>query len=493
MPDDATSILILALALLAPPLTGCLSGDPGSVGSTSPPTGDPGVEIPRPAEGSWYNYTGQDKRLNVTVGVVDNRTDPWLRERPALLLQIDHWPGGRYDDWYDLESAVDPWTGLLVSQWADCGSQHADRPDGCLDERAKWFGSAHGYPGALGAAPLWGTALEPGELNRSLPTVVPGNDDWNRTIFEPTGASARAECLRVEPVGEADTARARALKFNGGLADFTVCEGVGLPVAFTSHAGTTYRLQAHETRTAEPPQADRPDLAEDPQPPLDLVERSPPVLVESPELDSPFPETEAHEVALERSDPYADLFESGDDPAVVETKFRRNGGSDGGVLGTSSERWEHNLEAVDATGLLVEVTVQKTIRNGPGGETETTYEVTEEDRGSLDPPVPTASSWAPRQAHVGQAIELGEELTEQPGKPNYWKYRVVRTSPWFVDEWPPRLDGPTLITWHEDPSPCQEPQNGLQITCPYHAVWDGPTGTALWVSGDRATLSENLR
>lgn len=495
---NPTSSLALALVLLSGPLAGCLSGDPGSVGSTSPLDAGPDIEIPRPAEGSWYIYTSTDteKSHNVTVGPVETRTDAWLRERPARLLDITHhW--GSYDHEYELEEAVDPWTGLVLSQWADCGSLRSDKEDGCLDDRAAWFGSAHGLPGASGAAPFWGQTLEPSTVNRSLPTVLGPLDTWNVRFTEPSfsEASARA-CLEVEPVEQPRMEWALALRFTGGLLSFTLCEGVAMPVEYEDHEGNTYRLQDHDTRPGQAPSEARPELSDSPEPPVGLVERTPPVLVEAPEIDPFFPAQEAHEAALERSDPYAALFDSAADAAVFETFYTYEGSHQAGALPTSSdsETWSHSLEAVDELGRLVEVEIEKTERDPPMGDNETTYEIVEESTGSVDGPVPTVDTWSSRQVDVAEAIALGEQLTDRPSDEGmgHWKYRKLQTHSWVPTEYPTRLEGPSLQVWFEVGEPCGGDES-LAIYCPYDLVADGPTGAIHRVVGPGDALDENLR
>lgn len=482
-------VITLAIAF-----AGCLS-EPSTSGPLDAEPG--GVHVPAPSEGDTYRYEADSKRdvwLNLTVAGVATRADPWLERRPALVVNTTWRPGPEFQpEGFRFETAIDLGSGTIVSQWARCGTAIRNGSEtyfSCWDERAMWVGASHRLPGGFGASPLWNETVTPGSVGVVGSSLLPGNDNW--TYAAASEAGLPGECLEVRPEGvERDSVR--ALGFSGGSGPLVVCEGLSFPIQFTGMDGTTYRLVDHD-RSRRPPVTETSGYAEPSrEPPVPLVERTPPLFVEHPERETPFTVAEAHDVARERSDVWASFFDRHPDAIVVETRFSEQGGYEGGVLGGSGTKYQRRLEAVAPDGETALVRLQKTVHNGSKvSEDRSTYSLEEEGRGQASSSVPIASSLAPTQANVTEAIELAENLTGRPLDDMGWGlWSTLPDQAWMGGDNLLRRDGYTTIARMEDPSDYRG--DGPAISNPYDVVVDGPTGLLLWVQADRGRIDEVFR
>lgn len=473
---DRATVVCLVGALLVPSLGGCLSQD-----TVNPvPRVAPGaIQVPVPQTNSTYAYEARDgATLNVTIGEKALRVDAWLREHEVLRIAYVHWNGNEEDDRFRFEEAVGS-SGRLVQQYARCGGWRGDRKH-CLDERGTVVTAAQGLPGGFGAAPWWGETVEPGRSNLSLRTPAPPLPNITYTVSEPTVSDV--PCLEFRPESGPDRTP-RAFRYTGGLDAFTLCEDAALPTSFTSLGGRTYQL-VRSDRSGQPVDLDTSGGGTTTKgPPVDRIERSTPLVVEHEAVETRFPVREAHEVALDRSDAYASLFEG--DALLTSTHFDWKS-RHREPLGTWSSRTvQRTLEALASDGQGVGLQIRKTISKGPMGN-RTSYEMVEEWTGSTDDP-PTATTLVRRQASLQEAIALGERLTGQEvdRSTGFGLWNEIPTPPWqLIDHPPVRSDGYTVVLWHEDPTP--QTSGGLVIHTPYQTVVDGPTGTLLWVTTNRS-------
>lgn len=493
-------LLILGLVVVA----GCTATGP-SDGPAGEEAGEgPGVDVPVPRHGASFDYrslapgSGQDGWLNVTVEGYDQARDPWMNLREGVELSLTR-STSRYGSW-TYEEILEPWTGLVVQQWAHCGARH--RPQGaqawkCVDERALAIPSAHGLPGAFGLAPLWGTSVSEGATTVELDTVLPANEEWTYE-FGPEQQQSDRLCLEVHPLGVSKP-WIRALAFAGGADMFAMCEGISLPVRFTSISGTTFELQAWEPggETLDPT-ADGEAGSRDPVVPM--IDRSFPLFAAHPERGTPFPTEEAHEVARDRVSSYDRLFTEAGNATLTLSWFGYEGsrGSSAPVQarGNATE-WSRQIGAWSEDGQWVRVEVHKEIREAgdvPSDERDVAYEIVDVHEQEVDQPLPGRSSLDRPQADLNATIQLGEELTGRPVAEDgigygLWPNFKAESGVWQGESL--RQNGSTLIVWYEDRE--GDRSGGVMTQFPHRFTVDGQTGTVLSVEGPRDRLNETMR
>lgn len=496
-PPRARTVLI-ALALLGPALAGCLGGpgDPsaGTQGNATEPAGTT-IEIPVPETGARFVYhTSDGRQLNVSVGGMAERKDAWLNDRVGRVIEMTypHVEGGTR---FAFEETVDTSTGLVIQQWATCGN--LGKEDGrytCKDARGLAIPAAHGWPGAMGAAPFWGTNLSAGRVSLPLDLIFDNEVTLNLTV---QGANTHRprDCLSLEPDPIPDHL-VWTLEFSGGAGAFTLCDGIPLPVAFDSaHEG---RLEIDRWTPGDGGHPNPPNgtASADREPVVPLRPRGTPLFAKAPEQETPFPTREAHEIALERSDAYAALFDEAPNATLAFSHYKTGGGSEPDRIKIHGSAREHGriLGAFADDGRWVEVAVVKTIQQaGWVEERQTTYEIREEEDGWEEAPFFQRELLEPEQADLNATIQLGETLTGRPvdeafgyGSSGFWP-----RCPWMNrgPDWRPA--GAPAVAWYEDAT--GEASGGITFFDPYRLIVDGPTGAILCLDGPRGNLTASMR
>lgn len=472
-------------------LGGCLQPDSGGADSEEGDSDAPWLRIPEPETNAKFEYrSSAGDELQVRIGGVVERKGPWLNDRKALSLNITYKPD---ESSYSFKEALDPRSGAIVQQWARCSSK--GESGDCKSEHGLALTGAHGLPGAFGAAPLWGAAIAGGTVEHRAASPLPWQGNRTYEIAVESDPQFEGSCVQLTP-SQVNPAPILAVEITGGLAPFRMCEGISLPVKFEALSGTVFRLTDW---TPGDRSLDTEGMGEAPErsAPLSLTDRRAPVYAASPEQDTPFPTTEAHQVVMNRVDEYEALFQAGRNGTVVTSFFSLDSSERPGSagIGSNSTTWVRHLWAVDDRGRWVDVDVAKTRdEGGPMADREVSYEIREEGTGRTDRH-PTRDTLRERGARLDEAIDLGEKLTGQEvfEETGYGLLHEVKGFPsgWIPDENAWRLRGSTIQVWYEQGSSTQS--GGVQVVTPYQLVVDGPTGTVLWVYADRTTLDQTLR
>lgn len=464
-PRTRSSPILATLLLTVPLLVGCLQGAPPALSSIGHPSVD-----------ERYVYRGDDgSRLEVRVEGADTRSDAYLEQRPVLLFRWLYRPpdGDRVN--FTFWEAVQPKTGLIVQQVARCGKRVDDLPgwdQACMDERAAVVFAAEGLPGAFASGPFWGRGLDelPGRA------IEIDNSRWpaDRITFQSRG-NPGSSCLTV--AGPEPPSTLRTFAMTTVVGPVTLCDGMALPVSFRSRSGATFDLVTHEAGEEAPAVPE--DGAREGRSPFRFRRWEAPLVVD--DRTGPgdfFPVAEAHAEALERSSPYARLFEDGR-PLVLSTFYLA--GPTTGVMNVMVEsRTERALTAVDSSGRTAYVEIEKTESIGTGSE----YEIEEEDSGQLAGAVPDRSTLEAEQAELGSVLEVGRTLYDT-------EVAMHALQPWlFSAPWGLRLDRPDVRTdgynvriFFQDPTPIDD-----LVAAPYEFLVDGVAGSILWLEIDRAEL-----
>jgi hypothetical protein len=116
-----------------------------------------------------------------------------------------------------------------------------------------------------------------------------------RIVREGPGASP---CLELEPNRTID--HVLAVEFTSGLDSFTLCDGVALPVAFTSIEGNRYELEAEPSPPGNTTRPGDEEPTESPPPGIGFTTPSFPLYAEHPEVETNFTTEEAHREARNR-------------------------------------------------------------------------------------------------------------------------------------------------------------------------------------------------
>jgi hypothetical protein len=309
----------------------------------------------------------------------------------------------------------------------------------------------------------------------NLSAVGPSEATWAYQASATIAPGGQGTCLEVAPV-DAQMRNVRTLMFTGGLAPVTVCDEVPLPVVFTSPEGTEYELQASSHQPAEAPRDDEHGpFPASWSPIVPRVERSMPLFAEHPEQATAFPVREAHEQALERVSEYRELYEAHEDAFLSSTDISYTGGFEGHLGVQSEEEHDRTVAVLAPDGSIVYASIVKTEREDPV-EDGTTYHVEDTEEARWKPPVPNATTLAPRQADVNASLDAARELTGQPldaAMFGLWAKMPTGSASWMA-ETPTtlRTDGYSLVVWLEEKNP-EEGPGGSLITTPYQVVLDG--------------------
>lgn len=482
-----TRPLALSLALLAGALAGCLA-------PADPPVT---VTVPAPRAGATYGYEGSDgSTLDVTVHGTATRLDRALAERSVVRLT---WTLTTPDDpdrepsptTFRFREHVDPATGRVLQQVADCGIRWDDprlagETRACYDERAIVIFAAAGLPGAFGAGPHWNRTLTDGE-----PAPVPirplGLGDPQVAYTTAATTVGDRSCVELD-ADAADTGVSSGLHWTVVEGPTVLCPGLALPARFTGWDGRTYRLVDHEAGGAPL------DVGGEVPPPSTglLADRawSAPFLVADPTSPAEFTVREAHRVALNRSDPYRGLWEDAEEPMVTGTFFMNDSGGGAVGAGTPAEtEWNDQRRCVTvqdpSDGRTAEACINKD--SGPQLPNSSPYSVEREETGTVDVTV-DRSAIPDRQASLHAALQNAEAMMIEDEPMIWWaeSYGVI------ASRWSPqrgtdidRSDGYQLSVFFDDPPPPPEPRF---VFTPYQFRFDGPTGTVEWLDLNRSHL-----
>lgn len=422
--------LAVATALLLVAVAGCLSPSPTS------------VSVPAPAVGSTYVYEGPGGDLTVTVEELAPRFDGVFRVHDSVVLNLTMRNPTREAECNSvgnapvcyLGEAVDVAQGLVVQHWNKCGLRSGE-PTWCISVRAGVVLDGGGLPGGFGAAPFWNATLEPGTETLEVHPLTLDRQTINYTV-EAAGGDDRA-CVRVETAERVDREGLQTLALAVVDDPFVLCDGVALPVRFTTVDGDTYELVDRRVgdRRVEVGGA---SAWSEPGDPFPRRAWSPPLAVSDRE-DANLTVEEAHRFALENSATYRDLFETYPETLVVETHVFITHGSSG-PTGLDDERnYRREVVAVAPDGRAVNVTVDKTVRATLPNETE----VTDVVNLSIDPPptretLPDGLVTVPDAAYVARAItglpldiESGLGGTGPTVRPTHYTFSsIARDIPW---------------------------------------------------------------
>lgn len=420
------------------------------------------------------------------MGEVAPRSDARLDARDALVLTWTYDSREGEDEAFAFREAVGTQTGLTVQQVAACGARVGGPGNwSCIDERAAVLLAAQGLPGAFGAAPHWNETLEVGSGSISLENPIWPIDELGLDVHPPSAPTpAEGPCLAVDPIAES-TDNVRALRFSGGLGTFTLCESYALPVRFETLGGAEYRLVEHNIpgdRLALDPSPRAWTAGDRPVPHRDIPF---PLTVTHPDHGSPLPVPEAHEEAMNRSEPYASVFDEGG--LLVGTHLSAQSGGWNNLTTEERRTDERRLRAVGPDGFAVDVRIEKhreAIGPPPARQEAVTYEIKEETTGDWPGPIPTPTSLADRQAKPSAGIELLETLTNRSlDRAGFGLWTTVDEAPWghHLEDASLRVNGSVLVVWFKPPDA------GLQYV-PWQGVVDGPTATVLWFDVDRDRL-----
>jgi hypothetical protein len=481
-------LLLLATAAVAAVALG-LAGDDGGQA----------VTVPTPTEGTQFAYRGTNGTyLNATVAGEGTRLGADLRSYQGVQV---HWTVENAPTPHNLtvvyNETVAP-EGGLVQVVTPCGL--ITKPEGgewACDARAlSLFPTS--LPGAFGAGPFWGEAVE-GPERVHLESARVGTAELVYDV-EPVDETGR-DCARLEAATAAPEA-ARPVMWGVLEGPLVLCEDLALPASFTvasQQLGSRFELV--DRRPGDGPRL-APEAQVEDRAPVRVEHRSwePPFLVDpdGPGLAAGFPVPEAHQAALDGSGSYAELFGEPGDALVVDTNVIQSGRRDTGVdeVGRSSETYNRSLTAVGEDGSAVQVWVEKTyetVRVGPENVTLENADVTG-DRELEFPDHPTVDTAEPRQATLASALDLGDRLVDTSPQILVQEATVDDVSRSAGDELG-REDGYALQLWMEDP----QPESGNLppgITAPYGVRVDGPTGDLLQVdvpAGELPLTVENLR
>jgi hypothetical protein len=474
VPVAGTVLLIVCLALLA----GCFSFSEEA--SKTEPNRD-AIEIPPPGN-TRYVYEAQEGTgtLVVEPNETVKRLGPDGSQHQVARLSLSY-ESGQGDDKFNFEESFNLSSGLLVQQIAWCGSREGGPGEwSCRDDRADVIPGAAGLPGGLGAAPFWNRTLAAEEATVD---VRPTLDETRELAYHVDEAASWYDdgCRELRPSG-AEELRVRALGFTGGLGPLVLCDGLGLPAAFTVLSpkwtnGERFELVDHEGVWHE---WDEPSEGAQGRA-VPLRDVSPPLLVQHSNVSTNLTVREAHDAAIEQSDPYRRAMN--EEGWLVNTDLSQTGRSSG--LTSERATYERSLTAVTSEKERVAVTVEKESESRVHGEDETTYEVTEEDTDTWTEVAPHEAGYVWTQAAVGPTLGLAEALTGQPRDSiGFGLWSKLPILSWQDTSEAVRPDGYTVVSWHEDPW-AGERRDGVRIEVPLQVVVDGPTGQILWFETPR--------
>ncbi len=300
-------------------------------------------------------------------------------------------------------------------------------------------------------------------------------------LSEPSGD----DCL-IASVTRSPSSLVRALRFTGGLDRFTLCDGMAFPERFTSLEGTEYELVSHEVGTEPLRLPSGTGDAPAKKLPVQMRETPDPLTVSHPDVENEFPVEEAHQVGLDRSTAYRDVFENRSALLVgTDFTFPSRGGND--LIGTERKTLERTLTAVAPDDRAVKLKIEKQTNEqeiGPTGHDSTSYDVLDEDVGSWNGDSVNRSRIADEQASPRDSLRLLDELVDQPrSRGGYGLWSTVPERPLTADVTGPSLrgEGYVINVWYDPPT------NEL-LRVPWQGVLDGPTGTVLWFDVDRDQL-----
>lgn len=466
-PVGTAAALGSAVLLLAVPLAGCLTVDPGNP-----------VTVPGPRLGSTYRFISDEGvRLNVTFLEETERRDRWGRSRPVLRAE---WEMDRGPHTFRFWESADPGSGLVVQQVSRCGMPYDKAVSGgrddraCLDERALVMLAGGGLPGAFGAAPFWGSQVDPAPTEavdidvRSLWT-----DDSIAYEAERRRESGR-DCIELSLEREPTMIRTMPQSVVAG--PFTLCTDIPVPVSFVTTDGTRFRLV--DEGQGDGPRMERSSAQLPDRRPLDQRTWRDPFVV-SEDDDSAFPPSEAHRYAMNESTEYRSFVEEG--ALIAGTHLYRSGSTEvvDGVVRT--QKHERHLQLFLPGGRKLVAVLTKETGNVEPSEI-TLDRVTESSvEGS-----PNADTLAPEQTTLRSTKDHARQVIgTAPSRAGFGQWPSLPDHPWGAGaaERRPRTDGYTVVVWSRDPTPAI---GNLQT--PYQMVVDGPTGAVLWFTYNRSRL-----
>lgn len=486
---------VLAALVVVPALSGCLQA------------GGTPVPVPAPREGATYTYESRrGDRLTVRVDGTGNRVDGFLRDHEGVLFNWTYREPTTGFTYY-FEEAVDRATGWTIQHVAMCeGPKDLDGDDDrrCLDEHASVSFALGGLPGAFGAAPFWGSTVV--STDRTTVETRPYRWEADRQGFSwgdaelayevhPTTVEG-LECVELAAdgfVGGPDRDEAHLVSLYPQpvvWGPFTLCEGLSLPVRFTSLDGTRYKMVSWDQRGSPIELEGSGDVWGSEGRPVPMRSVEPPLLVADPSADSPFPTREAHRKAQERVEVYAQLFEQDPPALLAESWWFKSGESyiPTEPVNARNTTWHtRRLTAFGQDGRGVFVEIRKKIERTPLGRT-VNYSI-EEVRNVTREVVPERDRYRDRQARLAPTIELGRNITGQPLS----NLRVRVESSTYHSEWwsaenvrVNRSDGYINYIFYRDPTLVKTGM--LRIEHPYRLIVDGPSGGILWLSLNRSRL-----
>ncbi len=438
---------VVIITLIPLTLTGCL-GNYESMTSFSPFS---------------FVYEGEDgSQITGEVTGFGYRWDPWAREQYVLLVGYTyHAPSNQ--GIYHFEDAIDPATGLIVSQIAFCGTiGHGESQQPC--NRATFIGSAFGTPGLFGLGPAWAgyerDIIDDGKVFR-----IPGGE--TAATFDITAEGA---CRTVTLRGFAPSLTVPWVPIGQKIVD---C-GQGVPERFkTSHdpvfaprssgehilyrlVGVAGSLPAHPTIPGIiPPRPNSSSLQE-------------PYYVSGLNPGTTFGLEEAHQAALKHSAKYHDLFNKS---GAMVLEYEHFYDSSAYLVNNISRTESQSVVILAASGQeTLEITIKRSNESVVSVE-QVTYGIKEEKAGML----PEEIKHRREQVSFPVGLEMVRQFHNLPvvfeDVGMFHQTPVLGESVWLATaprHW--RTSGYVLAWYFFDPLG----ENAGFI--PYHATVDGVTG-----------------
>lgn len=477
-------------------LAGCTSPFPGPEFEETAAKERTTLEIPVPRHGTTYLYTTEngsvEPELKVTVRDWIQVKDAWLNEVDGLAFDVEYKDRGY---WFPFQTVLEPSTGGIIQQRADCYSRDVQDPSRCESpEEDTIHTGSQGLPGALGAGPFWNDTVSPGEVTVDLHTPLPGNENWTYDIDPPVQPRRRGSCLSLSVTAGDLPSAVVGMAYTAAPGRLTLCDGFALPVAFEALDGSSYQLI--EVQPGDGSRVQIRQAQSQPETPVvPLEDRSFPVYASHPTYPANFTAREAHGVARERSDAYGTLFASDPNATVVYSHYAMDNRRRSELTpGPSSWTYTQSLHALDSTGRRVDLKIEKTVEDPMGPEEKAaSYEVTSEEQRRLSPPLPTPSTLADRGTRMDAAVDLGERLTGQPWDEwmGFGRWGTMADYGYVTSLGEQRLRSSSVVVWLEDAHP--EASGGIVVETPYRIAVDSATGALMEVFGDAETLNRTMR
>ncbi len=458
--------------LMTFPVVGCLSlGDQSAR-----------VSVAEPLAGDMYNYESTTSGLSLEASVLGKRDvlDPSLGTQPSVVLRLEL---ERSDVLHPAisEQAIDPASGLIVTDIAACGMRAwsaADRDHpGCVDERELVLFTQTGRPGALMLAPFWGRTLVSGKSTAVTWRTLDREHEIS-IVPSPSNVGPRS-CLEVHwPAAVIDAPHGMP----PGLPEsFVACSGLALPERVRFAGGEEFVMRGSSPGKG-PALPDEAPVQWSARADISLRSWSPPFLIDPDVgLRASISLADAHRAAQEQSPRYASLFKDASGLVIAGLVRQEGFGEDPG--GIRHEFYNVVLRGTDGTGTLVrvEMNMRRTFAAPGLPPIEGALEVDNVSEETF-PQYDWRSSTLPRQASVTSATRRVHEATGLDVHDAVMSHRIPSHT-WSQGQEAARIDGYTILIWLRDPSP-----KDAGLEAPYEAVIDGPTGAVLWLMLDADAL-----